>query len=353
MTPRQEPADSKTATDSQNPEDAGRQLRHGIAGLVIVGVLVVAMVLAVPGLNGVGHALRNADLTWIVVGILFEVLSNIGYALVVILVYPQAPRRLAARLAWAESAFGAAVSIGGAGSLGLGAWVLHTLGVPNRRVAESSATLFLATSAVNAIVLALTGFGVAAGVFSGPSNLLLTLVPGVVALIAVLFFLLLPRIVERHERTLDAHPRWGATLRTSADGVRGAKRTLFSTQWLAIGAWAYLLCDIAVLWLCLHALGQSPPFAAVILAYQIGYIANIVPVPGGIGVLDAGLVGMLVLCGIRATPATGAVLAYHAVSLWVPASIGTLAFVLLRRTIASGRVTPPPAPVSSGRGDSP
>jgi uncharacterized protein (TIRG00374 family) len=162
-------------------------------------------------------------------------------------------------------------------------------------------------------------------------------VPGVVALIAALSFLLLPSIVERHERTLDAHPRWGATLRTTAEGVRGAKRTLSSTEWLTIGAWAYLLCDIAVLWLCLHALGQSPPFASVILAYQIGYITNIIPVPGGIGVLDAGLVAMLVLCGIPATPATGAVLAYHAISLWVPVLIGTLAFVLLRRSIASGR----------------
>jgi uncharacterized protein (TIRG00374 family) len=95
-----------------------------------------------------------------------------------------------------------------------------------------------------------------------------------------------------------------------------------------------------VLWFCLHALGQSPPFAAVVLASQIGYLANAIPVPGGIGVLDAGLVGMLVLYGVRSTRAAGAELAYHAIALWVPALLGTLAFLLLRRQMASGKLTP-------------
>ena len=256
-----ESEDTATAADLHTAQEAGHQLRHGIAWLLIVGVLVVAMLLAVPGLKGVGHALQDANLTWVVVAVVFEALSNIGYELVVMLVYPRAPRRFAPRLAWAESAFGAAVSIGGAGSLALGVWVLHILGVPNKRIAESSAVLFLATSAVNVIVLAVTGLGVAAGIFSGPSNLLLTLVPGLVALLVLAFFLVLPRIVERNERELSSHRRWAVALRTTAEGVRGARRVLFTTEWLTIGARAYLLCDIAVLWFCLHALGhhRSPP----------------------------------------------------------------------------------------------
>lgn len=320
--------------------DAGRQLRNGIITLAIVGILVVGMLLAVPGLKGVAHRLRHADLAWVGVALGLEFLSNVGYMLVVMLVYPTAPRRFAGRLAWAESALGAAVAIGGAGSLALGAWVLHTLGASNKRIAETSAVLFLATSAVNVIVLAVAGLGVAAGVFSGSSNPLLTVVPGIVGVLALAFFIALPRIVARREHWLSSHHRWAVTMHTTAAGVRGAERVLLSTEWLTVGAWAYLLCDIAVLWVCLHALGQSPPFAVVILAYQIGYLANALPIPGGIGVLDAGLVGMLVLYGIRGSPATGAELAYHAIALWVPALIGTLAFILLRRQVASGKVTP-------------
>lgn len=331
---------ANAADESLVANDAGRKLRHGIAWLAILAVIVVALLLAVPGLSKVGHALRHAKLTWVGVAVAFEVLSNVGYELVVMLVFPAAPRRFAGRLALAESALGAAVSVGGAGSLALGAWVLHTLGVSNKRIIERSAVLFIATSAVNVIVLAVSGLGVAVGVFSGPSNLLLTLVPGLVGVAAVVAFVALPRIVARSEHRLASHRRWAAVLRTTAEGVRGAERILLTTEWRTIGAWAYLLCDIAVLWLCLHALGQSPPFAAVVLAYQIGYLANAIPIPGGIGVLDAGLVGMLVLYGIPSTAATGAELAYHAIALWVPSLLGTAAFILMRRQIASGNVKP-------------
>lgn len=318
--------------------DPGRQLRYSIAALIVIAAFVIAMLLAVPGLGGVERSLRHAGFGWIMFAVGLEVLSNVGYELVVMLVFPEAPRRFAGRLAWAESAFGAAVSIGGAGSLALGAWVLHTVGVSNRRIAERSVTLFLATSAVNVIVLAGAGLGVAAGVFSGPTDPFLTILPGLVGLTVLVFFLFLPSLVERSGRRLDSRPRLAEMLRTTATGVRGSAGVLLSREWLTVGVWAYLLCDIGVLWVCLRALGQTPPFAAVILAYQIGYLTNIIPIPGNIGLLDAGLVGMLVIYGVNATPAAGAELAYHAIALWVPTIIGTLGFVLLRRQIATGRV---------------
>ena len=68
------------------------------------------------------------------------------------------------------------------------------------------------------------------------------------------------------------------------------------------------------------------------LAYQIAYLSNSIPVPGGIGVLDGSLVGTLVLYGVGATTATAATLVYHAISLWIPAMWGTIAFLVLRHT---------------------
>jgi uncharacterized protein (TIRG00374 family) len=55
-------------------------------------------------------------------------------------------------------------------------------------------------------------------------------------------------------------------------------------------------------------------------------------VPGGIGVLDGSMIGMLVLYGMGGTVATAATLVYHAIALWVPAVWGTIAFVVLQRT---------------------
>jgi uncharacterized protein (TIRG00374 family) len=75
-----------------------------------------------------------------------------------------------------------------------------------------------------------------------------------------------------------------------------------------------------------------PPLSTIVLAYQLGYLVNIIPIPGSIGVLDASLVGLLVLMGVNATRATAATLVYHAIALWVPASWGTVAFLVLRRS---------------------
>jgi len=58
----------------------------------------------------------------------------------------------------------------------------------------------------------------------------------------------------------------------------------------------------------------------------------VIPIPGGIGVLDGSMIGMLVLYGVAATPAAAATIVYHAIALWIPAMWGTVACLVLRRT---------------------
>ena len=68
--------------------------------------------------------------------------------------------------------------------------------------------------------------------------------------------------------------------------------------------------------------------------HQIGYLANLIPIPGGIGVLEGGLLGALVLYGLPAAPTAAAVVLYHAIALWVPTLGGTLSFIRLRKSVA-------------------
>jgi uncharacterized membrane protein YbhN (UPF0104 family) len=79
-----------------------------------------------------------------------------------------------------------------------------------------------------------------------------------------------------------------------------------------------------VLWATFNAIGGAPPIAALVLGYLIGYLATGVPVPGGIGVLDAGLAGALTPYGVAAVHAAAAVLVYHAVAVWFPGVGGGL-----------------------------
>ncbi|MDQ2896320.1 MAG: flippase-like domain-containing protein [Actinomycetota bacterium] len=311
--------------------DPSRSLWRGLISLIILVAMVVGLLLAVPGLHGVGDAVSEMSGGWLVLAVGLELLSCIGYVIAFLQVFERAPVRFGARVALSELAFGAAVSLGGAGSVAVGAWLLVERGGPPGRIAERSAVLFLLTSAINVITLVLAGLALWTGILPGPSNPLLSVVPAAVGVGVLIAVLLLPRFSERLAAR-QAPGRVHSLLLEAASTIRSTEGVLFALDWRNIGAIAFLWCDIGVLAACFAAAGAVPPLAALVLAYQIGYLSNLIPVPGNIGVLDGSLVGMLVLYGAPATLATAATVVYHAIALWIPAMWGTAAFLILRRT---------------------
>jgi uncharacterized membrane protein YbhN (UPF0104 family) len=327
----EEGAAALTPDDAEQAVQAGRNLRNGLITLVVLLLILVFLGLAVPGLHGVTDVVTDMPVGWIVLAVGLEILSCVSYIIAFLQVFERAPVRWGARVALTELAFGTAVSLGGAGSLAVGAWLLRERGVPAARIAERSAVLFLLTSAVNVLTLTFVGFGVWLGVLPGSSNPLLSLVPGLVGLTVFLFFLALPRISEYYGgRRHEGHLR--VLLLGTAASVRATRKLLFTPDWRLVGAFGFLWFDIAVLWACFEATKHTPPIAVIVLAYQIGYLSNLIPVPGGIGVLDGSFLGLFVLYGVSATTATASTVVYHAISLWIPAMWGTIAFVILRRT---------------------
>jgi uncharacterized membrane protein YbhN (UPF0104 family) len=319
--PQLEPVDASKAR---------RSLRNGFITLVLAGALVVGLLLAIPGLKGVATTVSNMKPQWVLVAVLLEGLSCASYVVAFLQVFERAPLRIGARVALSEEAFGAAVSLGGVGSLAVGAWLMVERGAPAPRIAQRSAVLFLYTSAINVITLILAGLGLFLGL-PGPGNPLLSIVPAAVGALVLVLFLLLPRYVESIVGRMGPR-RLRTFLAETAVSVRDTERLIFHPDWRIVGAIGYLWFDIAVLFACFAAAGQLPPLAPVVLAYQIGYLSNFIPVPGGIGVLDGSLIGMLVLYGVGGTVATAATLVYHAIALWVPAVWGTAAFIVLQKT---------------------
>ena len=323
---------SSTPSQSEQVDaaKARRSLRNGFITLILGGALVVGLLLAVPGLKGVATTVSHMKVEWVVVAVVLEALSCASYVVAFLQVFDRAPLRVGARIALSEEAFGAAVSLGGVGSLAVGGWLMVERGARPGRIAERSAVLFLYTSAINVITLILAGLGLFLGL-PGPSDPLLSILPAGVGVVVLALFLLLPRYVDR----IVQHVRPGRLhtfLTETAVSVRDTERLMFHPDWRIVGAIGYLWFDIAVLFACLAAAGHVPALAPVVLAYQIGYLSNFIPVPGGIGVLDGSLVGMLVLYGVAGTTATAVTLVYHAISLWVPAVWGTIAFIVLQKT---------------------
>jgi len=100
--------------------------------------------------------------------------------------------------------------------------------------------------------------------------------------------------------------------------------------------------DYLALLCALRAVGASPRPSLVMLAYASAELLAQVPfTPGGLGFVEAGLVGTLTLAGVAGPAALAATLLYRLVSYWLPIPAGGIAYVLFRR-----RYGDRPAPIA-------
>ncbi len=319
----------ETDGTSSADRDAHR-LRNGLIWTAALALLLLAIGLAIPDLRDVLDRVAGAAPGWFVLGIALEAVSCLGYVVTVRLVLPRGPAREIRRLAWAEMAFGAVVPVGGAGGLAVGAWAMRAWGITWSRIANRSAVIFLLTSAVNAAVLVLSGLGVWLGIGTDKGGVVYGLVPAAAAFLAIAIFCVTPFIRTSGRGWL------GVVIARTGEWVRDTARIAFKPDWRLLGAVGYLLFDVAVLWACLRAVGLRPPLLALLVGYQLGYLANLVPIPGGLGALEGGLLGALLLYGLPAAPTAAAVVLYHAIALWIPTIGGTVGFVRLRKAVAAG-----------------
>jgi uncharacterized protein (TIRG00374 family) len=100
----------------------------------------------------------------------------------------------------------------------------------------------------------------------------------------------------------------------------------------AIGFWA---ANIGILWAAFHAYDVQVPLAVVVQGFFIGMVANLIPfVPGGVGAVDAGMIGTFVLFGLDGASVFAAVLTYRLFAFWLPIPPGIVAFFQLRQTVS-------------------
>ena len=339
------PAADVSASELDVPEELSkRRLRSRLlfaGGLVLA---VIAVITLLPGLEGLRTHLSKADPAWLAFGVLLKVLSGLGYVVVFRMVFCRRMSwSVATQIGMSELGANALFPTGGAGGLALGAWALRRGGMTLEDIARRTVAFFLLTSVPNVLGVIVIGLALAVRVLPGETDLALTVAPAVLAIAGIVGALLAGRIAARlHDRLSpdgDGQHSRGAnfawkSLAAIADGVDEAVALLREGNLLLVaGLIAYLAFDVMILWTSFRAFGPAPPLGVIWIAYLIGELGGLIPVPGGIGGVDAGLVGTLVLYNVALTPATSAVLAYRATALLVPAVLGAVAFVLLRRTL--------------------
>src|SRR3954447_22402805 len=169
-----------------------------VAMLVGVGVVVATQL---PGLRDIGHQLAGADGGWITVALILELASTASFALAFHGVYDRRPgARTSTSMSLAVQGMNIVLPSGGAGGLAVGAVLLDRAGVPRSFAASRTVALFLITSLVSFVAVAIAGFGVAAGVLSGEAPLTVTLLPGAAALLLIVAVFALPRSGRGVER---------------------------------------------------------------------------------------------------------------------------------------------------------
>ena len=90
--------------------------------------------------------------------------------------------------------------------------------------------------------------------------------------------------------------------------------------------------DYLALLAALKAVGANPQPSLVLIAYTSAELLALIPfTPGGLGFVEAGLVGTLTLAGVHASDAVTATLLYRIVAYWLPIPAGGVAYVLFRR----------------------
>jgi uncharacterized membrane protein YbhN (UPF0104 family) len=309
--------------------------RRALQVIAILGVL-VAVVLLAPGLGDVRAKLEGADPAWIGVAVGLEFLSGMSYVLMFRPIFCRhMPWRTSWEIAWSTLAMGSIVPSSGAAGLALGGWILHAGGMPADRIARRSVAFFLIKSSVNFAAVAVIGTLMALGLFGPHESLFLTAVPAAGAALVIGLVLLIPRlhIGEGPQEGAGRVRRFLAHARIALIGGTGeAVQILRSGNWQVIaGSIGYWLFDNAVLWATFKALGYSPDIAVLLMGYLIGQLGGLLPIPGGIGGIDGGLIGCLILFGTPAAVTAGAVLAYRVILFWLPLLVGGAAFMSLRR----------------------
>src|SRR6266511_829319 len=329
--------------------------RRIIQTIVIVLLLVAGIYILLPKLVGLEDAIAkvdDGDPLWIAVAFGFTVLISASY----IALFRGVVGENVLSLDWREAyeismaSFAASrlFSGGGAGGIVVTYWALRKAGMERRQAACRMVAFLVLLYSIYLVCLVVCGVLLRTGVLAGAAPPGLTIVPAAIggSLIVIgLLIALIPTDVERRMERWSEGYRFGRLARrlitvpdTLARGTRTAiafirepKRGALALAG-SIGFWA---ANIAALWASFKAFDVHVTLGVIVQGYFVGMVANLIPgAPGGVGTVDAGMIGAYVLFGLPGASVFAAVLVYRLFAFWLPVLPGFIAFLQLRRTVA-------------------
>jgi uncharacterized protein (TIRG00374 family) len=349
------------AVHEDHDEEAAPRIeftRRKLAAFAAFVVLsIVAMYFLVPqlaGLEDTWHRIEQGNPVWLLLALACTVGMFAGYVALFQGIFGNAcPRRLGVResyeITMAALAATRLFSAGGAGGLILIAWALRRAGMRKQEVADKTISFIVLTYLIYTGCLIVFGFGLHFGLLPGPDPFAITFVPAVLALLLTIGGLSIAFVPTDLTNRLEGFARRGGRLAALAQraalvpatisaGMRDALRHLASRDPALAGAVLFWAFQVAALWACFHAFGDAPHLAVLVVGFFVGMLGNLLPLPGGIGGVDGGMIGAFAAFGVDAGLAVVAVLTYRGFTFWLPTLPGVVAYLQLRRTVERWRV---------------
>jgi uncharacterized protein (TIRG00374 family) len=343
------------ARDKKPPEEMAfftkRRILQTLVAVVLLSAAVYVLFPKIVGLEDAIGKVGEGDPVWIAIALGFNVVAFAAYVALFRGVVGERARRLNWKECYEITMAGLAAtrlfSAGGAGGIALTYWALRKAGMQRRESARRMVAFLVLTYAVYMLSLVIFGVLLRTGVLSGDDPVGMTIVPAGIAGAIIVVFLLIALIPEDFERRIARFAegyrrarflrRVGAAPVTLASGTRTAIEFVRkpSKGGLAVsGAIGFWAANIGILWASFHAFDVEVPLGVVVQGFFVGMTANLFPfAPGGVGAVDAGMIGAFVLFGFPSEEVFAAVLAYRVIAFWLPIPPGIVAFFQLRRTV--------------------
>ncbi len=325
--------------------------RRLLLGAVFIAAALGGLYFLIPklaGLNQTWGQLKHGDPVYLIIGAVLELFSVGGYALLFRTVFgrdtPRIDWRASIEVPLAGIAAIRLLAAAGAGGIAVTAWALTRAGMSAGTVACRMVASYVIQYGVYLGALVIGGIGLRIGLFAGSDPLALTVFPalfGIVVIALVGSMGLVPRDVERRLGRLSRRrgrvgrlaSRFATAPATLGRGVRTAVDMIRERRIGLLGAVAYWGFDIAVLGLSFRAFGTTVSVAVLVMGYFLGTLGSLLPLPGGIGGVEGGMIGAFVGFGMPGSRALVGVLAYRAISFWLPTLPGIGGYIALRRHV--------------------
>lgn len=309
----------QTGADRIQTETITRFTRNQVIQLVLLIALVYVAYPFISTVPTFFSELRSANWWWALLGLGVSALTYVGAAAALWASASESVSFKNLTIMQVANTFAATTTPAGVGGLALSTRFLQKAGLGALR-ATAAVALQQSVQVLTHVAL-LIFFSAAAGASADlshfvPSSTVLYLIAGA-ALGVVGTFMLVPR--ARHWLGTSVRPRLTEVWADLVNLAREPRRLGL----IVLGCAATTLGAALALWASVEAFGGSTSFVTVCVVTMIGgTLASAAPTPGGVGAVEAALIGGLAAFGLPAAVAVPSVLLYRVLTCWLPVFIG-------------------------------